>query len=182
MTLDFVVPRIYAALPKVGESDITLSFEASPVDEKLAADLHVLYAFDLDSHYQIFSQADLERFAISKEALHERALANLRALKLEVRAHKGDRIFMLTAGGNYEATLFLLPEVWVSVASMVSGNIVASVPARDVLYVTGDSEQENLANLRHWTSHAIERVDKPLSRSFLRWNGETWDVYEGFAA
>ena len=46
---------------------------------------------------------------------------------------------MLTAGGNYEATLILLPEVWESVAEMVSGQIVAAVPARDVLYFTGDA-------------------------------------------
>jgi hypothetical protein len=87
---------------------------------------------------------------------------------------------MLTAGGNYEATLLLLPEVWESVASMVSGHIIVSVPARDLIYVTGDSTKENLGELRRVTSKALEQADKPLSRVFLQWNGQGWNKYEGF--
>lgn len=59
MTLEYVVPRIYVALPTVGSADVTLSFEASPVDRPLVADLHVLYAFDMDSHYVLVAQRDL---------------------------------------------------------------------------------------------------------------------------
>lgn len=103
-------------------------------------------------------------------------------MKLEVLAHKGDRIVMLTAGGNYEATLLLLPEVWESVSSMVSGHIVAAVPARDIIYVTGDASDEDLADLRRWTSQMIEKADKPLSRTFVRWTGSQWEAYEGYAA
>lgn len=65
---------------------------------------------------------------------------------------------------------------------MVAGNIVAAVPAKDVLYVTGDSDLENLAELRRWTSHMIEKADKALSRTFVRWCEGRWDKYEGFAA
>ncbi len=94
--------------------------------------------------------------------------------------HKGDRIVMLTAGGDYEATLILLPEVWDSVSQMVSGQIVAAVPARDVLYFTGDADPENLADMRRWTSKALEQVDKPLSRAFIRWTGKDWAEYTGY--
>jgi uncharacterized protein YtpQ (UPF0354 family) len=182
MTLGYVVPRIYVALPSAGEADMALSFHASPVDRPLVGDLHVLYAFDMDSHYVLFAQRDLVRLGVSKEELHERAIQNLRAMNLEVRAHKGDRIFMLTAGGNYEATLLLLPEIWESVSSMVSGNIIAAVPARDILYVTGDGTEEDLADLRRWTSKMLEEADKPLSRMFVRWTGSEWEPYEGYAA
>lgn len=180
-TLDQVVPRIYVALPDSGAADVTLSKADSPVERRVVADLLIFYAFDVGSHYEIVSHGDLERLAVTADELHERALLNLRELKLEVRAHKGDRIMMLTAGGNYEATLVLLPEIWESVSTMVSGQIVASVPARDVLYFTGDAERENLADMRRWTSKAIEQVDKPLSRMFIRWTGTDWEEYTGFA-
>lgn len=180
-TLAYVVPRIYAALPNTGTTDVTLSSEDSPVDRPLVGDLHVLYAFDLDTHYVMVAQRDLARLGASSDELHARALENLRAMNLEVRAHKGDRILMLTAGGNYEATLLLLPEIWTSVASMVSGNLVAAVPARDILYVTGDANADDLADLRRWTSRALENVDKPLSRIFIRWSGANWELYEGYA-
>lgn len=180
LTLDFVVPRIYAALP-AGGADLSLGEEASPVSRELVSDLHVLYAFDCDTHYIMVAQRDLARLGIDADELHESALRNLRALNLEVRAHETGRVRLLTAGGNYEATLLLLPELWEAVAGMVSGHIVAVAPARDILLFTGDAETENLAELRRQTSVLIEKVEKPLSRTFVRWTGETWEKYEGFA-
>jgi uncharacterized protein YtpQ (UPF0354 family) len=180
-SLDRVVPRIYVALPDAGTADVTLSKADSPVERRLVADLLAFYAFDAGSHYTIVANRDLERLGTTPDELHDRALRNLRALKLEVRAHKGDRIIMLTAGGNYEATLILLPEIWESVSQMVSGRIVAAVPARDVLYFTGDADAENLADMRRWTSKALEQVDKPLSRAFIRWTGAHWENYTGYA-
>ncbi len=180
-TLDSVVPRIYVALPDAGAAEITLSKADSPVERRLVADLLIFYAFDTGSHYEIVAYRDLEDLGVTCDELHDRALLNLRGLKLDVRAHKGDRIIMLTAGGNYEATLILLPEIWESVSQMVSGQIVAAVPARDVLYFTGDADSENLADMRRWTSKAIEQVDKPLSRAFIRWTGAHWEEYTGYA-
>lgn len=180
-TLEYVFPRIYVALPNVGEADMKLSADDSPVERKLVADLLVLYAFDLDSHFQLVANHDLSRLGVSADELHARSLANLRALNLDIRAHQGDRCIMLTAGGNFEATLLLLPEVWESVQSMVTGNMVASVPARDLLFLTGDAVPENLADLRSVTSKALENVDKPLSRQFLQWANGVWSEYAGFA-
>ena len=175
------MPRIYVAIPDAGAADITLSKADSPVERRLVADLLIFYAFDAGAHYEIVAYRDLEQLGITADELHERALLNLRELKLEVRAHKGDRIIMLTAGGNYEATLILLPEIWESVSPMVSGHLVAAVPARDLLYVTGDADPENLADMRRWTSKALEQVDKPLSRAFIRWTGVHWEEYTGHA-
>jgi uncharacterized protein YtpQ (UPF0354 family) len=180
-TLERAVPRIYVALPASGPADMTLSLAESPVERRLVADLLIFYAFDAGSHYEIIAYRDLERLGITADELHDRALMNLRELKLDVRAHKGDRLVMLAAGGNYEATLNLLPEIWESVSLMVSGQIVAAVPARDVLYCTGDADPENLAAMRRWTSKALEQVDKPLSRAFIRWTGAQWEEYTGYA-
>jgi uncharacterized protein YtpQ (UPF0354 family) len=175
------VPRIYVALPDAGAADIHLSKADSPVERHLVADLLIYYAFDGGSHYEIVSYRDLDDLGVTTKELHDRALMNLRGLELDVRAHKGDRIIMLTVGGNYEAALILLPEIWDSVLQMVTGQIVAAVPARDVLYFTGDADHENLAEMRRWTSKAIEQVDKPLSRKFIRWTGAYWEDYTGYA-
>lgn len=180
-TLASVVPRIYVNLPKGVSADTTLSAEDSPVERDLVADLVIFYAFDVGSHYELVANRDLVRLGVSPYELHEHALANLRAVNLEVRAHQGERTMMLTTGGNYEATLILLPEIWESIAEMVRGQIVVSVPGRDLLLVAGDADPENLAELRRVTSNAIERAEKPLSRAFLRWNGAQWEHYSGFA-
>lgn len=181
-TLTTIVPRIYVALPRAVRADVTISEEDSPVERRLVADLLVWYAFDAGTQYQIVAKRDLALLGVTKEELHERALQNLRELRLEIRSHAVDRIMMLTAGGNNEATLILLPEVWASVAQMVAGKVVASVPARDVIYVAGDADPENLADLRRKTSKLIEQADKPLSRAFVLWCGSHWEEYSGFAA
>jgi hypothetical protein len=38
-TLEFVVPRIYVALPSVGSADVTLDQNDSPVERRLVADI-----------------------------------------------------------------------------------------------------------------------------------------------
>ena len=180
-TIEAVVPRMCVNLPSGVPADVTLAHDDSPVDRCLAGDLVVMYAFDVGTHYEIVANRDLRRLGVSKDELHDRAVGNLRALRLDVRAHQGARTMMLTAGGNYEATLLLLPEIWDSVAGMVDGELVVSVPARDVLYLTGDASPENLSELRGWTSKMLEQADKPLSRVFLRRNGAQWEPYTGFA-
>lgn len=180
LTLEYVVPRMYVALPKVGEADVNLSVDDSPVERRFAADLILFYAFDLDTHYQIVAHRDLPRLGITEDELHDRAVANLRALHLDIRSHKGDRIHMITAGGNYEAVLPLLSEICDSIESLVNGSLIAAIPARDILYITGDKEREDLADLRRWTSRMIEIAEKPLSRAFLRWDGKSWSEYSGY--
>lgn len=180
-SLEFVLPRIYVSLPNVGPAEVTLKAEDSPVERHLAADLMILYAFDMDTHFQLVAQRDLARLNVSAEDLHQRALANLRALKLQVHAHPGEHFMMLSADGNYEATLTLLPELWESVGGIIEGNIVVAVPARDVILVAGDSRPENLSELRRVTSLMLEQVEKPLSRAFLQWDGAGWKAYRGHA-
>ncbi|WP_193215116.1 DUF1444 family protein [Luteolibacter marinus] len=179
--IESVVPRIYVDLPDAGQGSIKLTPEDSPVVRGLPGDILVLYAFDTGTHFEIVSQGDREELGVSSDELHERAISNLRNLELEVQAHQGARVTMLTAGGDYEATLLLLPEVWDSVQAMVEGDIVASVPARDIIYFVGDSSPENISELRALTSRMLEVADKPLSRTFLRRSGDDWVKYEGHA-
>jgi len=179
--IESVVPRIYVALPDAGQESIKLTAEESPVERKLLEDILVFYAFDAGTHFEIVSQGDLDKLAVTADELHERAISNLRNLELKVEAHQGERVTMLTAGGDYEATLLLLPEIWDSVQAMVEGDIIASVPARDIIYFAGDSNPENLSEMRALTSRMLEEADKPMSRTFLRRSGNGWVKYEGHA-
>ena len=52
---ELVYPRMYVALPDAGEADLTLSHDDSPVETKLAADIIIMYAYDMDSHFEIVS-------------------------------------------------------------------------------------------------------------------------------
>ena len=175
-----IYPRFYPILPSVGPADITFSHADSPVERKFLADLIIFYAFDLGNEFELVSNGAREEMHISEDELYEASLQNLRALNLKVLSHKNERFVMLTAGGNFEAPLLLLPEIWDSVAEIVEGKVVAAVPARDILIFTGDSMPENLAELRRRTSQAIEKAEHPLSRCFFRRAGCIWQKYQGF--
>lgn len=177
-----IVPRMYVALPKSGPADIELPEGDCPVMRPLIADLLVAYAYDMDSHYTLVPYRDLPKLGLTEDSLHDCAIANLRRIGCVMEAHGGDPIYMVTAGGNYEATLILLPEVCESLASMVSGRLIASVAARDLLFFTGDSDPEHVGCLRTVTSKVLETAEKPLSRHFIVWSGSNWAIHEGHAS
>jgi uncharacterized protein YtpQ (UPF0354 family) len=56
--------------------------------------------------------------------------------------------YLVRAGGTYEASLLLVHGLWSSGQIKVDGDIVAAVPARDVLLITGSGNQANVARLR----------------------------------
>jgi len=77
------------------------------------------------------------------------ALANLDRLltKIEMRAG-ADGIFLIEAGGDYEASLLLVDDIWSGGQIKVDGDIVAAVPAKDALLVTGSRNPSGLKQLR----------------------------------
>jgi uncharacterized protein YtpQ (UPF0354 family) len=170
-----IFPRLTAEIPDDGSPAIKVSSDDAPVLKKVLADLVLLYAFDMGDHFEWVARRDLKVLGISEAELHAVAIDNLRALNLEIGAKRAERVMMLTAGGDYEATLLLLPDVWKSVGGMVEGAVIVGVPARDVLYVAGDSKPESLADLEAYTTHSLSKVDKPLSRHLLKWTGTSWE-------
>ena len=176
-----VFPRFYPSLPSTGAPDIKLSHEQSPVSRRFLSDLLIFYAYDLGDQFEMVSYGELERLGLSAEDLHDVALTNFRRLNLKIEAHRGPHVTMLTAGGNFEATLLLDDGVWDAVAGMVDGDLIASAPARDIILFCG-SAPESIAALRHCTSHSLEHSDKPLSRCFFKRVAGSWTEYDGFAA
>lgn len=178
---EFIYPRMYVALPNVGEADISLSHDDSPVESRFAADIIIMYAYDMGSYFEIVSQSELRKLAMNVEVLHSLAVNNLDELNLEIRAHGDGPMKMLTAGGDFEATLLFLPHVWDFVAPMVHGRVVAVIPARDLIFFTGEDDLEGLSEMRRRTSQALEQADKPLSRHFFVRVTNGWESYKGHA-
>ena len=126
---------------------------------------------------------DLTRLALDKQQLHDIALTNLRRTISEPEVHEiSSGVFMLTCGGNFEATTLLLDEVWEQVAATVNGDLVLAVPARDVVIFTGTQNRDGLAFMRSKVSQILETGDHTLTRHFLVRCGTRWSLYEGFGA
>jgi uncharacterized protein YtpQ (UPF0354 family) len=84
-----------------------------------------------------------------RAALRKLAVANLQRLlpKIEMRNH--DDVFaLISAGGDYEASLLLIDDIWSGGQIKVNGDIVVAIPARDVLLVTGSRNRTGLRKVR----------------------------------
>jgi uncharacterized protein YtpQ (UPF0354 family) len=77
------------------------------------------------------------------------ALGNLHRLLPKIEMREGaDHIFLVEAGGNYEASLLLADGIWSSGQIKVDGDPVVAVPRTDALLVTGSRNRAGIAHLR----------------------------------
>ncbi len=172
-----IFPRLYAALPSTGRTDVTLSPADSPVEARLAGDIIILYGRDLGTHYEIISNKELATYSLTREQLHEVAVENLSNTKKEIRLHQAGGIYFLRCDGDLEASLLLHEGIWDYVQDQLGGDILASVPARNVLLISG-TKKEEVSELKSKTCAALEHEARPLSlKLFLRSEG-TWKEYE----
>lgn len=149
-----------------------------PATERLVADLSIVYAFDHPQSLEIMTEA--ERIALGVPAAELRALAvkNLRRLVPEIRHQDSESGYVLQAGGNFEASLLLLDDLWATLASEIPGDLVACAAARDKMMYTGSQVPGGIESLRKFAAQVMaEDGSYALSGTLLRWTGLGWEAY-----
>ncbi|MBT8089320.1 MAG: DUF1444 family protein [Gammaproteobacteria bacterium] len=116
--------------------------------EQLNRELVVMYAFDSETGISMASADDVEAFGIAGPALRARAVENLMNYLPGISREGSNRLSLVKADGNYEASLILAEDIWTRDNFDVAGDIVIFVPSRDVLMVTGSKDVEGLAVAR----------------------------------
>jgi uncharacterized protein YtpQ (UPF0354 family) len=115
------------------------------VAEPLNSDLVVVYAENRLGALRILSSRDVG----DRTRLGDAALINLSRLlpKIEIRPGS-DGGPLISAGGEFDASLLLADNLWSGGQVKVDGDIVVAVPAKDVLIATGSRNAPGLARLR----------------------------------
>lgn len=116
--------------------------------EPLNDALTVHYAEDAPERLRYLTEADLAAWTTRPEALRVLALANLRRVLSDVEVRRGNGLAMVTAGGNFEASLLLLDSLWTEAQIGLPEPWVVAVPARDLLLVTSLSTPAMVERLR----------------------------------
>lgn len=114
--------------------------------EPLNSDLVVVYAENRLGTLRILSGRD---DVGDRARLRELALTNLSRVlpKIEIRPG-ADGVPLISAGGEFDASLLLADNLWSSDKIKVDGDIVVAVPAKDALIATGSRNAAGLARLR----------------------------------
>lgn len=141
--------------------------------EPLAADLWIVYAQDTPRNVSYLPHD----FPRSYNELQPLALQNLRAIIPQIELLKDGDCYLLEAGGNYEASLLLLDEIWAEYAKGVDGELVVGVPTRDVVLFTGSRSRSGLKQLKADVRELHTKGSYPVSnRLLMRRNGK-WQEF-----
>lgn len=157
-----------------------------PLHDPLAGDLIVVYALDLPRSIRQLQGPDLPLLGVDRQELATLAAANLRTMipreRIERREGEADATCLWVAGGTYESSLLVLPELWESEAAAVQGDLLACVPARDLL-VTGDSAHPGARKrMRRMWAEIAPGGDHVISATILKWAEGRWVADDSEAA
>jgi uncharacterized protein YtpQ (UPF0354 family) len=177
-----VVPVIKRAISRPSDSDIVLPPELRPISDRLVGDLIILYAFDLPGLFSYLSTRHCQMLGIDPVDLRELSVRNLtrRRGKPEI-LRPSAAINMLRLDGDLEASLLLVDHLWHQAARSIAGEIVAGVPSRDVLAITGTEITGGIEALRRAVERAWQRPVNPklvLTRSLLIQRDGSWQIFE----
>jgi uncharacterized protein YtpQ (UPF0354 family) len=176
-----IIPVIKRQAPP-SDDIVVLSPEDSFLTDDLVGELFVLYAFDLPGLFQYVSERDRKALSLDTADLRRLAVRNLtrRRSKPEI-LRPSDAVIMLRLDGDLEASLLLVDHLWPQAARAITGDIVAGVPSRDVLVITGTGITGGVETLRWAVDRAWKRPTNPkllLTRSLLVRRNNSWQIFE----
>lgn len=134
-------------------------------------ELAVVYA----EHRDGFSYAVRSEFTaagIEESGIRELALANLRDRTPERKFSPVSSAWMLSAGGNFEASLLLDDDLWTNHRFRDATEILATVPERDCLLASTDTSPIGVWSLAVMTAFGYRKEPYPISMQLMaRRNG-----------
>jgi uncharacterized protein YtpQ (UPF0354 family) len=127
--------------------------------EHLAEDFNeqlvIVYAEDDPARMRYLTTK--EDIGVDRWELRALAVDNLRRILPKIEVRGDGKVFVVSAGGDYEASLLLLDEIWSGGQIKVDGDIVVAVPARDVLLVTGSRDRTGLKRVRELAADFVAK-------------------------
>jgi uncharacterized protein YtpQ (UPF0354 family) len=142
------------------------------VYDELNSDLIILYGEDSAKNISYFGPKDLEKAHIDRNELRGLACENLKRLLPKIERLGTNGLYMITAGGDYEASLLLLDSVWTGLEKEVHGEVVVAIPTRDLLVVSGSEDTEGIAKMKQIVLRATAKGAYRLTtKLFVRHNG-----------
>ncbi len=140
--------------------------------------LLVVFAEDKEHGIHYFTLENFQKLNISRDSVQKIALTNLEEKLPNIEKTGDNGRYMVTAGGDYEASLILLSFIWSQNNFEVKGDIVVAIPNRDMLLVTGSKDEINLKWLKAKAQQSYESGSYQISPSLLRWNGKKFLKFE----
>ena len=153
--------------------------EQWPCTTPLCGELLVTYAFDLADGFVMATPSMLREAGVIGDELAELGRANLRRAMPQPQFFAKDGCGLAHTGGELEATLLLLDEVWQRMQPNFAGAILAAVPRRDRILLCDGGDPAATAALARQTGEFFDQQDDAhrLSTQLMRRNGDGWSLF-----
>lgn len=153
-----------------------LSADDSPVLRPFAADIVIAYAFNLPDRLVYMNRRQLAETGMSEAQLHTLAVGNLPSHISDLTFRDLDNgLFAVSCGGVLEASLLLLDALWEKFAPRLPGMPLATVPARDLLFVTGSKNPGSMQKMAKCSRVELAQPELEISRAVLSRAGGRWE-------
>jgi len=174
------VTAVQQQLAQAGHGERPLPLVYRP----LTADLMVFLVFDSADGIQMLTPDDAADAQMAELDLYRLALRNLAAhvATQQLRVQQIDTggtgvVYGLGLDQTYEASVLLLDDFWKSPGFAVAGEIVAFVPTRDRVLVTGSADFEGLRSAAALTQTWYEEGGYAISPHAYVYRDGRWQRY-----
>lgn len=180
-----IKPADYVATVAAQSAKAGANREISFIVENLNEDLRVLYVLDTESSMQMLTKEGVKQTGVAESALRSVAVKNLekyfsdKHVQMERLKRTGTgTIYLVSLDQNYEASILLLDDYWNKKNFDVAGDIVAFVPARNVVIVTGSEDKEGLRIASEVAQNGYAEFGYAISPHGYRRGAGGWTRFE----
>jgi uncharacterized protein YtpQ (UPF0354 family) len=148
------------------------------INENYNEQLVIVFAEDKEDKLSYLTNDYLDSFSVSKDSLKAIAYRNLQRILPEVKLKGDNGLYMVDAGGLYEASLLLSPTMWTKENFHVSGELVVAIPTRDFLIVTGSNDKKGIKEVKEIVVDWYNKESYPISEYLYKWTGKRFERFE----
>lgn len=146
---------------------IEIPEDQKPIIKHLYEDLVLWFAVDERNNYKILQNEVLNNNPnLNEDILYQLSVdALIEEIGEQIKMNGDpDHIIMITADGNFEAAIILIDNFWEQIHQRLNGNVIISIPARDLLFICKEGNQEAIEKLREITKGYF---DNPETQGLL---------------
>jgi uncharacterized protein YtpQ (UPF0354 family) len=148
------------------------------ITEKYNDQLIIAYAEDSKNSIKYLTEDDFKTLKFSRDTLKSIALRNFDKIIPNIQRQGDNGLFMITAGGDYEASLILLSSIWTTENFPVDGDFIIAIPNRDLLMVTGSKNKIGINKIKEIVADSYKTGNYQVSDRLYKWTGKKFELFE----
>lgn len=148
------------------------------ITERYDDQLIIAYAVNSQNSVRYLTENDFKTLSVSMDTLRAIAFRNFDKIMSDIQRRENNGVFLVEAGGFYEASLMLLPSVWTKENFPVEGDLIIAIPNRDMLLVTGSRNKNGINTIREIAADSYKTGSYQVSERLYKWTGKKFEKYD----